>query len=72
MPYSDQSVRPPVRPSILPSVRLRSLLRNISSLALAQYGSYFTHRVLSGKEYEVALKHVSMSKVKVIAELYFF
>lgn len=36
-PYSDQSVYPSVHPSLL--------VQRISSLPLAQSGSYFTHRV---------------------------
>lgn len=60
--YSDQSIRPFVRP--------RLLFRSISShTPLTEFGSYFTHRVPLGKRFSVSLNHVSRSKIKIIAEL---
>lgn len=67
----DQFVCPSVRLlSFHPSVHLRLLVRNISSLPLAQSGQYFTHRIPLGKGYAVMLNHVSKFKVRVLSELY--
>lgn len=55
---------------IRPSLRLRSLVRSIFSLPMAQSGSYFTHRVPFGKMCAVAMNRVYKSKAKVVAELY--
>lgn len=62
------SIHSSIQPSVLPSVRLRSL-SGVYLLSLALSGSYYTYRVPLDKGFAVILKQDSRSKVKVIAEL---